>query len=90
MRTAFASIASKTGFTSPGDALMTLRTSEVAESWSSASSRSRVRRATFVTWLEAKGRQFRAAFVRLLRFGFVVSRCRAFVGVRLIVLRRLT
>ena len=44
MRTAFASIASNTGSSSPGELLMTCSTSDVAASCSSASSRSCFRR----------------------------------------------
>jgi hypothetical protein len=44
MRVAFANIASNTGFSSLGELDMTLRTSDVAISCSSASSRSRFRR----------------------------------------------
>ena len=45
--TAFASIASNTGSSSPGELLMTCSTSEVAVCCSSASSRSRCARASF-------------------------------------------
>src|SRR6516225_2411974 len=48
MRVAFSRIASKTDFTSPGDELITLRTSAVAISRSKAWSRSRRNRATSV------------------------------------------
>ena len=46
IRTAFASMASNTGSSSPGELLMTFSTSDVAASCSNASSRSRVRRSS--------------------------------------------
>jgi hypothetical protein len=50
MRTAFSNMAWKIGFNSPGDVLMMRNTSAEAFSRSSASSRSRVSRATSVSW----------------------------------------
>ena len=55
MRVAFSRIASKTGFKSPGDELMTFSTSAVAFCCSNASSRSRLSSAIFVLALLLEG-----------------------------------
>jgi hypothetical protein len=50
MRVALSNKAPNTGSNSPADELITLRTSDVAESCFKASSRSRVRRASSISW----------------------------------------
>src|SRR5262245_14750372 len=90
IRTAFRSIASNTGLSSPGE-LETIRsTSEVAVCCSRASANSRVRKATCSCRLATVELRRRAAVGALLRFGFVVSPCRFLARLRLIVRRRLT
>ena len=66
MRTAFASMASNTGFRSPADELMTRSTSEVADNCSNASLRSRVSRATVASLRSLR----RFVFAVLLLRGF--------------------
>ena len=80
MQVAFSSIASKTGFKSPGDELMTLRTSEAAESCSNASSRSRLNSATFVSLSAAEELRRTLAFGALRRFSVTILRCRVLTG----------
>src|SRR5215471_14861302 len=74
MRVAFSNIALKTGSSSPGELEMTFNTSDVAVCCSSASSRSRVRRATFVSLSGAKERRPRPDFGALRRVN-VLRRC---------------
>ena len=76
MRTAFANMALNTGSNSTGEPEITFSTSEVAASCSSASSRSRVSRATFVS-LPAAG-AWRAAFGVPRRFNAL--RCCVFAA----------
>src|SRR5262249_32476664 len=68
-RTAFSSTISNTGVSSPSDELMIFRTSEAAESCSSASSRSRASCANSGPWPAAAELRGRAASVPLTRFG---------------------
>src|SRR6516165_10467575 len=62
MRAAFDRMAWNTGSKLPGEELMTCRTSEVAESCSSASSRSRLNSATFASLPAADELRRRTAF----------------------------
>jgi hypothetical protein len=68
IRFALSKITSKTGFKSPGDELITLSTSEMAESCSDAAFSSPVSRATDVSWPAAEERRRRTAFSALRRF----------------------
>jgi hypothetical protein len=79
MRSAFSSIAWNTGSKLPGNELMTCSTSDVGESCSSASSRSRVSRATSVS-RPAGGLRRTTAFGALLRFSVTNFRCRFLTG----------
>jgi len=67
MRVAFDRMAWNTGSKPPGEELMTCRTSEVAESCSSASSRSRLNSATFASLPAAEELRRRTAFGALRR-----------------------
>ena len=62
MRVAFYNMATNTGSRSPADVLIALRTSEVAENCSNASSRSQRRRANSVSWPALEELLWRAAF----------------------------
>src|SRR5215475_12557735 len=62
MRVAFSSMASKIGPSSPGEELITPRTSEVAACCSRASRSSRVSRATSVFWPAAEDLRLRTLF----------------------------
>ena len=79
IRTAFSKIASKTAFKSPGDELITLRTSKAAESCSNASSRSRLNSAIFLALVLEESRR-PLTFGALDRFVFVVARRRFFMA----------
>ena len=81
MRTAFASMASNTGCGSPADPLIICSTSDVAVCCSSASSRSRVSRATFVS-LPAVDDLAWTAFRPLRRSGSAVLRRWPLIGSR--------
>jgi hypothetical protein len=78
VRVACSRIVSKTGFKSPGDELMTLRTSEAAESCPNASSRSRVSCAASISLPAGAGPIFRAVFEALRRFADLGLRPRGF------------
>jgi hypothetical protein len=80
MRVAFSRIASKTGFKSPGDELMTLRTSEAAESCSNASSRSRLSEAIVVPALVLEALRRPLTFGALKRCGVAAFRRRALIA----------
>jgi hypothetical protein len=80
MRVAFSSIAPKTGFKSPGDELMTLRTSEAAESCSKASSRSRLSSAFSVLVLALEGLRRPLTFGALGRLSVAAFRRRVLIG----------
>jgi hypothetical protein len=70
----------KTGFKSPGDALMTRSTSAVACCCSSASSRSRLSSAIVVSALAIEGLRRPPTFGALRRFVLVVVRRRIFMA----------
>src|SRR5580700_7530943 len=78
IRVALFKIDLKTGSNSPGDELMTLRTSEAAESCSNASSRSRLSSAFFVLALD--GSLHPLTFGALGRFVFEAVRRRFFMA----------
>src|SRR5262249_21687343 len=85
IRVAFSRIVLKTGFKSPGDELITLRTSEAAESCSKASSRSRPSCATSVFWPPSE--ELPRATGALRRFG-IALRLRALASLLLALERR--
>src|SRR5215472_12419097 len=76
MRVAFSRIDRNTNSRSPGDCEIRRKTTEVAVSRSNASSRSRVRRASSVSWA-ATGELRRRTVVALRRFGICALRLRA-------------
>jgi hypothetical protein len=80
-------MAANTGSNSPADPLMTLRTSHVAENCSNASSRSRVRRASSVSW-GAAGDPRRRNFGAAPRFRISALRLRALASLLLALERR--
>ena len=83
MRTAFASMAWNTCFSSPGELEMICSSSEAAVCCSRASLNSRRRAATSLCWSAADGVRLRAAFGALLRFGLAVLRRRVFIAAKL-------
>ena len=87
IRVAFSNMASKTGPSSPGEELITPRTSEVAACCSRDSCSSRVSRATSVSWRAAEDLRLRALFGALRRLN-VLRRC-VFAALPPVLLRRL-
>ena len=78
MRVVLSNMAPNTGSNSPADALITLRTSEVAENRSNASSRSRVCNASSISDVVAELRR-RALFDAWRRFGVAALPARVLV-----------
>jgi hypothetical protein len=89
-RTAFASMASKIGASSPDELEIICSTSEVAFCCSRASASSRVRALTCSCTSARVELAGRVAVGALLRLGFVVLPCCVFAGLRLIVRCRVT
>jgi hypothetical protein len=88
MRVAFSRMASKTGFGSLGDELMTRSTSEVASSRANDSCSSRLSRATWVSGWVAEELRVRTALGALPRFGVAALSALRLVDLRSLLERR--